>query len=175
MASAMGQIQTCTLVMRWEGTPMSRRSMVRRVWLPTLLTAATSTVIAIVVILATTWKTNPWAWIAVGVLTVLAFLGSLWLQQREQIDAEPAKGIKVGKDVRIDAKHGSAAAWRMGDVSFGANPSPSTRSQLEPLQSDVEVEGYVGIYADQGSAAAWSIDSVSMGRPPNVDPREPGH
>ena len=53
---------------------MSRRVVVRRIWLPTLLTAATSTAIAIVVIFATEWKTNPWAWIAVGVLTVLAFL-----------------------------------------------------------------------------------------------------
>ena len=152
---------------------MSRRVVVRRIWLPTLLTAATSTAIAIVVIFATEWKTNPWAWIAVGVLTVLAFLGSLWLYKREQIDKEPTKGIDVGKDVRIAAKHGSAAAWRIGDVSFGANPPPAGDSQLEPFQQDVDVKGNVGIEADQGSAAAWSIDSVSMDRPPS-DPRPPG-
>lgn len=153
---------------------MPPSAMVRRVWGPTLLTAATSTAIAIAVNFATDSKTNSWAWIAVAALTVLAFIGSLWLHRRQQIGQEPAKGTRIGGDVRIDAKHGSASAWKMRNVSFEANPPRARGSHSEPPQPDVEVKGNVDIEADQGSAAAWSMDNVSMDRSRSADPRPPG-
>jgi hypothetical protein len=153
---------------------MPHSAIVRRVWGPTLLTAATSTGIAIAVNFATDAKSNLWAWVAVGSFTMLAFFGSLWSYRRQQTRDERAGGTRIGRNVRIDAKDGSAAAWKMGDVSLGAKPSRARSPQPEPPQPDVEVKGNVDIDADKGSAAAWSMDNVSMNKSRSVDPRPPG-
>jgi hypothetical protein len=153
---------------------MPHSSIVRRVWGPTLLTAATSTGIAIVVNVATDAKSNLWAWVAVGSLTVLAFFGSLWSYRRQHTRDERAAETRIGRNVRIDAKDGSAAAWKMESVSLGATPPRARSPQPKPPQSDIEVKGNVDIDADKGSAAAWSMDNISINKSRSVDPRTPG-
>lgn len=55
---------------------------VRRVVAPTLVSAVLTSMVAVVVNLATEWKSNPWAWLAVGVTTVLVAVAALWLEHR---------------------------------------------------------------------------------------------
>lgn len=164
--------RVCSSRVLREG-PMSGDSAVRRVGVPTLLTAITSTGIAIVVIYATDWKTNPWAWIAVAALTVLSFCGSLWLYRR-QLSAEPVKGTRIGKGVRISAKNQSRSAWIMRNVSVGTGQSKSQGPQSAPIEPNVEIKGKVNIKADRGSASAWSMDNVTMDTPAHADPPPPG-
>ena len=49
---------------------MPRRSPASRVVAPILVTAITSSMIAVALNLATEWKSDFWAWLAVGVLTL---------------------------------------------------------------------------------------------------------
>lgn len=60
---------------------MGSRS-VRRVVAPTLVWAMLTSVVAVAVNLATDWKSNPWAWLAVVVTTVLVAIAALWLEHR---------------------------------------------------------------------------------------------
>lgn len=156
----------------WEGS-MTGTSVVRRVWAPTLLTTVTSTAIALVVIYATDWKKNPWAWVAIGILALLSFCGSLWLSQR-QLSAEPVHGTRIGGGAKIIAKNNSIAAWMMRDASIGHRISKSQRAGLDSSSPKIEITGDVNIEADHGSLAAWSADNVTMEIPGKVDPSPPG-
>lgn len=76
-----------------------------RVVAPTMAAAATTSAIAVVVNLATEWKTNPWAWIAVGAFTLISAAVSLWLYHRS--GGQPSTGdqlgagaVKAGRDIR---------------------------------------------------------------------------
>lgn len=64
-----------------EARAMEGRS-VRRVVAPTLVCAVLTSMVAVVVNLATEWKSNPWAWLAVAVTTVLVAVAALWLEHR---------------------------------------------------------------------------------------------
>lgn len=64
-----------------EGMMGDRSS--RRVVAPTVATATVSSAVAVAVNLATEWKGNLWAWLAVGVLTVISCGVALWLDRRQ--------------------------------------------------------------------------------------------
>ena len=85
--------------------------------MPTVATAVVGSGVATVINLATEWKTNVWAWVAVAVLTLLAAGLSLWLACRSETTtpaAPPAVSQsgsvgrdniqigRVGRDARID-------------------------------------------------------------------------
>ncbi|MBV9314276.1 MAG: hypothetical protein JO100_11205 [Pseudonocardia sp.] len=76
-----------------------------RVAVPTAATAVVGSGVAVVINLATEWKTNPWAWIVVGVLTLLAMVLALWLasgpDQGEGVGAE-ASSVSMSGTVRRD-------------------------------------------------------------------------
>ena len=70
----------------------------RRVLAPTLATAVAGSGVAVAVNLATEWKTNAWAWLAVVVATVLVAAAALWLDRRQAASAgssEQAAGQSV--------------------------------------------------------------------------------
>jgi hypothetical protein len=100
------------------------RSARVRVVAPTVVTALVGSAVAVVVNLATEWKTNWWAWLAVGALTVVSGGVSLWLHRRQaDTDSSPgAGGLSVSGKIDIHAEQGSAAAWRMRDISLGGPP-----------------------------------------------------
>jgi hypothetical protein len=60
-----------------------------RVIAPTLATAIVGTGLNITINLATEWKVNKWAWMAVCTLTLLAAAVSLWLYWRQVPTAQP--------------------------------------------------------------------------------------
>lgn len=62
---------------------MAERSIVSRIVLPTMAAAVSTSAIAIVVNYATAWKNNLWAWLAVGVLTLISAGMSLWLYHHQ--------------------------------------------------------------------------------------------
>jgi hypothetical protein len=90
---------------------------VRGVVVPTLVWAALSSAGAVAVNLATEWKSNPWAWLAVVLTTALVAAAALWLDHRKNDQGEtqrPGGGqvvnnstihgpnLQVGGDVSIN-------------------------------------------------------------------------
>lgn len=65
-------------------------SAVRRVVAPTVATAVVTSGAAVAINLATEWKTNPWAWVAVVVATALVAVAAMWLGRRHTAAAESA-------------------------------------------------------------------------------------
>ncbi|HEY8374237.1 MAG TPA: hypothetical protein VIL00_15985 [Pseudonocardiaceae bacterium] len=59
------------------------RSAAARAWLPALVGAVVGTALAVLVNLATEWKSNPWAWVAVVVLTLTSAGVTFWLRSSE--------------------------------------------------------------------------------------------
>jgi hypothetical protein len=54
-----------------------------RVVVPTVAVAVSTSLVAVAVNLATQWQDNLWAWLAVGVLTVIVAVVSVWLTRRQ--------------------------------------------------------------------------------------------
>ncbi|QTR01278.1 hypothetical protein J7S33_17560 [Saccharothrix algeriensis] len=77
-----------------------------RVVVPTLVVAAVSSGLAVVINLATEWKTNPWAWVGVVVLTLAAAGVSLWSSRSQGADA-PGGGTHVERSVIGDVSGGT--------------------------------------------------------------------
>ncbi|MFF5034493.1 hypothetical protein [Nocardia salmonicida] len=94
--------------------------VVRRVAVPTGVTAVVTTGLAVAVNYATGGDHSMWAWVAVAVLTVAAFGTSLWLQFAAQPSApapEPMPGMDVedasaGRDMRFGQVHGTGPGVR---------------------------------------------------------------
>jgi hypothetical protein len=84
----------------------------RRAAVPTACAAAVSAGGAVAINLATEWKSNVWAWVAVTALTAVAAVLSLWIVRRSQppaflpgapprtsstsVDARGAQGVQIG-------------------------------------------------------------------------------
>lgn len=89
----------------------------RRVVAPTVVWAVLTSMVAVAVNLATEWKSNPWAWLVVGVSTALVAVAALWLDHRRADPAGPERpvggqvvnnstiqgpNVQVGGDVSIN-------------------------------------------------------------------------
>jgi hypothetical protein len=93
----------------------------RRVVAPTVAIAVMTSAVAIAVNLATEWKHNLWAWLAVAAFTLLTAGVTLWLHHRQVGDtSEPRNGIGpvvnnsfIGRDnIQIDRTGGDVNVER---------------------------------------------------------------
>lgn len=112
---------------------MTTRSVVKTVVLPTGIIAVAATGISIAVSMATSGKYSAWLWTVVAGLTLVSFLGSLWLYRRQNALSENDSRTvcNVGGNIDIRADRGSAAALQMGNVSIA-----SERSVDPPVPGD---------------------------------------
>lgn len=79
-----------------------------RIAVPTLITAVVTSALAVVINLATDWKGNSWAWLAVVVLTLLSAGASYWLSRSsEEPTALISRSVtgKVSKSTIITGDH----------------------------------------------------------------------
>lgn len=67
---------------------MSKESAASRVVAPILVTAITTSAVAAALNLATDWKNNLWAWLAVGVLTLTSGGVAVWLYRKQTAAAD---------------------------------------------------------------------------------------
>jgi hypothetical protein len=91
----------------------------RRVAAPALAAAVVTSGGGVAVNLATEWKTNPWAWAAVGVITVLAAVVAQWLALRQ------SPGLPIGGGPSVtDAVIGrdNIQIGRARDVTIDRDP-----------------------------------------------------
>jgi hypothetical protein len=95
------------------------KGLVWRVGLPTFVTAVTTSGIAVAITYATAWRNNLWAWVAVGVLTLVSAGVAVWLYHQQEDPDTPdvsstanmsgsaevtvGRGAKVRKLVQADA------------------------------------------------------------------------
>lgn len=94
----------------------------RMVW-PTVATTVVTCGIAVVVNLATDWKTNGWAWLTVGVLTLMSAATSLWLLRRQNTSTEGAsRSAQGGIDVTMGRR------WEARNVRLESTGSNSLRA-----------------------------------------------
>jgi hypothetical protein len=108
----------------FRGSRVTSGSIVSRIVTPTAATAVTTSAIAVVINLATEWKTNLLAWLAVGVLTILSSLISLWFYRRQdegikERDSVPLAGHNeayLGANSRLARAtlEGKSNSWRSG-------------------------------------------------------------
>ncbi|MGH4022837.1 MAG: hypothetical protein ACRDT0_27100 [Pseudonocardiaceae bacterium] len=71
----------------------------RRVVASTVVTAVVTSAAAVVINLATEWKSNLWAWLAVVVVTVLVAAAALWSDRYAAAAGPPAEGATGGQSV----------------------------------------------------------------------------
>jgi uncharacterized membrane protein len=81
---------------------------VRQVVAPTLVWAMLTSVLAVVVNLATEWKANLWAWLVVVVTTALVAVASLWLDHRRgasgsvrPVGGQVVNNSAIGSNVQV--------------------------------------------------------------------------
>ena len=136
---------------------MPRRSPASRVVAPILVTAITSSMIAVALNLATEWKSDFWAWLAVGVLTLTSGGVSVWLNRRQAAatdessrfahegnEAEIGRWSRVGRTL-LEAKQwnrlhtGSHA--RIKSLTMRAGTTNGSRRTSADMRSDDGAEG----------------------------------
>jgi hypothetical protein len=71
-----------------------------RVVVPTVAVAVTTSLVAVAVNLATEWQDNLWAWLVVGVLTLIGAVVSLWLSRRQGAGVDATADGRNELDVR---------------------------------------------------------------------------
>jgi len=95
-------------------------SVSARVGVPTLAATLLTTAVAVAVNVATEWKTAPWAWVAVAVMTVASAAVSVWLHRRTQAAAAPtgrppaASAPESTVEIRGNAFYGPAGVQGNG-------------------------------------------------------------
>ncbi|MGV9540167.1 hypothetical protein [Nocardia beijingensis] len=116
---------------------------VRRVAVPTAVTAVFSTGLAVAVNYATGGDHSVWMWAAVAVLTVAAFVGSLWMQLAA---GPPSAGAELvpGVDLR-NVKSG-------GRMGFKGIRAPGVGVRARKVQSGQDMS-FEDIDAGRGDAS----------------------
>lgn len=126
---------------------VANRLTVVRVALPTLAIAATTSGIALVINYATAWRNNLWAWVAVGVLTLLSGGLSVWVYVQQQPDMPPdvsragdsrSNELIVGPKGRF--RRVQLLARERNRAEFGANAEVGTLQMVAGLDQ-VHVPG----------------------------------
>jgi hypothetical protein len=80
-------------------------SAASRVVAPILVTAITASGVAVALNLATAWKNNLWAWLTVGVLTLISGMVAVWLYRKQTAAAdELSRRTRVGNEAEIGRK-----------------------------------------------------------------------
>lgn len=95
---------------------MSQRSIASGVVLPTVAAAVITSVIAIAVTFATAWRDNLWAWLAVGILTMVSAGVSVWLY-RQQAHPDPGPGATGANEAEIGRKANVGLVEQFGGVA----------------------------------------------------------
>jgi hypothetical protein len=109
---------------------MVSKGLMWRVALPTFGTAAMTSGVAVAITYATTWRDNAWAWVIVGVLTLLGAGVSVWLYfQQQGPDTADASGV-ARLTIRGKNKIGTVQA----DASRNAEVVVGRKSSLDMLQ-----------------------------------------
>jgi hypothetical protein len=97
----------------------------RRVGLPTLATAVTASVITVAITYATAWRNNVWAWVAVGVLTLVSAGVSVWLYRQQQdsdtADISDTAESTVGRKVWAKRVRAIASGHATAKVGSGSH------------------------------------------------------
>lgn len=103
--------------------------------------ALVSSALAVMVNLATEWKTSGWAWLAVAALTMISG-GLSWRHQRQARtgSSQGVEGVSAGGNVHIGTESGAVAAVRIENMhqhyygaqaaALGDLPSPGRRRRL---------------------------------------------
>ncbi|MBO0805647.1 MAG: hypothetical protein J2P25_21545 [Nocardiopsaceae bacterium] len=93
--------------------------------LPTFVTAAITSGIAIAITYATARRNDIWAWVAVGVLTLASAVASVWLYLQQQgPDAAGVSGVAevaIRRKSRIRAMRADASRHARVDVGPGSD------------------------------------------------------
>lgn len=116
---------------------MAAGSLNSRVVVPTAIAAIVGTGINVAVNVATNWKTNPWAWLAVAALTVISWAVSLWLYRNRQATDSPSASVQEVRRSTVDGDvtqvSGVNGSVRIGPGS-AALPGPNfpTPSAVTP-------------------------------------------
>jgi hypothetical protein len=105
---------------------VTSRSLAIRVVIPTFAVAVTTSVIAVVINYATTWQHNVWAWLAVGILTLVGASLSVWqYRQQDGADAEPESGtlneLTIGSGAVADEVEQKKAQVNRGKIGRKAH------------------------------------------------------
>ena len=74
---------------------MAKGTIAVRVVVPTVAVAVVASALAVVINLATEWKTNPWAWVGVVALTAVVAGVSLWLFRSQTAMQESGPGTQA--------------------------------------------------------------------------------
>jgi hypothetical protein len=93
------------------GVVVSGRA-VTRVVAATVATVMLTSAAAVAINFATEWKTNLWAWLMVGVITVLAAAVAVWLNRRQSQPSRDLAGIADSLAIAIRGQWLKEAMWR---------------------------------------------------------------
>jgi hypothetical protein len=117
-----------------------------RRWWVSLLGAVVLSGASVAVNLATDWKTNLWAWLAVVVLTVAGAGTTVWLYRVDQADSRTGEravvaGGSIGTAVTGDRAHLTGPATAVPDRAA----APGTPVPTAPGPRSVVAGGDVGL------------------------------
>ncbi|MGN2638585.1 hypothetical protein ACTD5D_20885 [Nocardia takedensis] len=112
-------------------------SAVARVAIPTGATVAVTSVLAILVNLATGKAHSVWLWLAVAALTVVSFAASMWLHHRQTPPPTPLGSAAVGT-VGVDLEDVHSAGLRVRDVRSAGT---GVRVRGSRFRNDVDISG----------------------------------
>lgn len=114
---------------------MARGSAVRRVAAPTVASGITTTALAIMINIATDGRYGVWAWVAVGVLTLVTLVLTLWLNSRQDPSPGPVQDrVHISGNSVVRADNQSVAALSIDTVNMGGGPSVATPPQAPNQQ-----------------------------------------
>jgi hypothetical protein len=116
-----------------------------RVVLPTFGTAAMTSGVAVAITYATAWRNNAWAWVIVGVLTLVGAGVSVWIYfQQQGHETADASGI-----ARLTIRGRNKIGTVQADASRNAEVVVGRKSNLDMLQVTAGIQTP---RADRGTA-----------------------
>lgn len=130
---------------------------------PTIATVLLASAAAVAINLATEWKTNLWAWLVVGVITVLAAAVAVWLDRRQSQPPRDLAGIADFLAIVICDQWQKEAMWRRlyDPYAMPVRWGPSDLSLVTDWLSLVRLAAtFPGRSAP--SAGTWAADPIEL-------------
>jgi hypothetical protein len=155
---------------------MNQRSIVSRVILPTVAAAITTSVIAIAITYATAWRDNLWAWLTVGLLTILSAGVSVWLY-RQQAQPDTSHDVAGPNEAEIGRKAsvglieqfgGVASRLKVGDGARVGSVRMGVPTSPENPDADPVTDAAAGYRA----SSPYYRPRLGRGREPAVPPAD---